>query len=111
MPPPSSTPPLAHHIPIETDPDSLLEAFLTALAEQGIEPYPAQEEAVLEVMTGHHVILNTPTASGKSLVATAMHFKALAEKKRSFYTCPIKALVSEKFFRLCDEFGAQTSEC
>ena len=52
-------------------------------------------------MAGKHVVLNTPTGSGKSLVATALHFKALAEGQTSFYTCPIKALVSEKFFALC----------
>ena len=67
----------------------------------GLTLYPAQEEAILELCAGKHVILNTPTGSGKSLVATALHFKALAEGKTSFYTCPIKALVNEKFFALC----------
>ncbi len=68
--------------------------------------YPAQEEAIFEFVLGNHVILNTPTGSGKSLVATAAHFAALAEGKRSVYTAPIKALVSEKFFALCREFGS-----
>ena len=68
---------------------------------------PAQEEALLELVAGKHVILNTPTGSGKSLVATALHFKAMAEGKRSFYTCPIKALVNEKFFALCELFGPE----
>src|SRR5690349_16747948 len=58
-------------------------------------------------MSGTHVIVHTPTGSGKSLVATAVHFKALAEGRRSFYTCPIKALVSEKFFALCRELGPE----
>ena len=58
-------------------------------------------------MADKHVVLNTPTGSGKSLVATALHFKALAEGKTSFYTCPVKALVSEKFFDLCRLFGAE----
>ena len=62
---------------------------------------------MLELMAGKHVVLNTPTGSGKSLVATALHFKALAEGKTSFYTCPIKALVNEKFFALCAAFGAE----
>ena len=69
--------------------------------------YPAQQEAVLELITGANVILATPTGSGKSLVATAAHFIAVAGKRRSFYTAPIKALVSEKFFALCDTFGAE----
>ncbi|RYE80471.1 MAG: DUF3516 domain-containing protein [Myxococcales bacterium] len=83
----------------------LLERFLDYAVEKGVELYPAQEEAILEIMAGKNVILNTPTGSGKSLVAMAMHFKSIAEGKRSYYTCPIKALVSEKFFALCAEFG------
>ena len=98
---------LIRHLPEEPTSDDLLMGFLAAVEEQGIEPYPAQEEAILELMTGNHVILNTPTGSGKSLVALAMHFKGLAEGKRSYYTCPIKALVSEKFFSLCRDFGEE----
>ena len=56
------------------------------------------------------MILSTPTGSGKSLVAAGAHFAALARTarptQRTFYTAPIKALVSEKFFALCDMFGA-----
>jgi superfamily II RNA helicase len=87
--------------------DAILEGFLEWVIGQGLELYPAQEEAVLEVMAGRHVILNTPTGSGKSLVAVAMHMRSLALGRRSYYTCPIKALVSEKFFALCHEFGAE----
>lgn len=100
---------LTDHLPDRgsTDPDALLDAFITWTAdEQGIELYPAQEEALMEVMTGANVVLSTPTGSGKSLVATGAHFAALAEGRRSFYTAPIKALVSEKFFALVDVFGA-----
>jgi superfamily II RNA helicase len=98
---------LLDYRPREATPDAMLEGFLTAMIDRGVELYPAQEEAVLELMTGKNVILNTPTGSGKSLVALAMHFKALCEGKRSFYTCPIKALVSEKFFSLCKDFGPE----
>lgn len=87
------------------DPDHLFDVFIDWVADKGIDLYPAQEEAILEVLTDHHVILKTPTGSGKSLVAVAMHLHALARGKRSFYTSPIKALVSEKFFDLCDTFG------
>src|SRR5690606_30994982 len=66
-----------------------------------------QEEALLEVMGGRHVVLKTPTGSGKSLVALATHFKAICEGARSFYTAPIKALVSEKFFQWADVLGAE----
>ena len=73
----------------------------------GLSLYPAQEEAILELLGGKHLFLKTPTGSGKSLVAMALHFKAMAEGKVSFYTCPIKALVNEKFFALCEAFGAE----
>jgi superfamily II RNA helicase len=81
--------------------------FLDHVAKHNLLLYPAQEEAVLEIFGGKNVILNTPTGSGKSLVALAMHFKALQEGKRCYYTSPIKALASEKFFSLCQDLGAQ----
>ena len=96
---------LTDHLPGAPDPDGLLEAFTTWTSGHGIELYPAQEEALMEVVTGANVILSTPTGSGKSLVATGAHFTALAAGARSFYTAPIKALVSEKFFALVDVFG------
>src|SRR5204863_3836117 len=67
--------------------------------------YSAQEAAILDLFEEKNVILNTPTGSGKSLVASALHFKAIAQGKRSVYTCPIKALVNEKWLALCREFG------
>jgi len=101
-------PNLAERIPPGgTDsPDEILDLFLGWVADIGFELYPAQEEALLEIMAGHHVILDTPTGSGKSLVAQGLHFKALCEGRTSFYTSPIKALASEKFFDLCRLFGA-----
>jgi superfamily II RNA helicase len=93
--------------PAGADADTILARFMEWVASTGLSLYAAQEEALLELMSGKHVVLNTPTGSGKSLVATAMHFKALAEGKTSFYTCPIKALVSEKFFALCQLFGPE----
>ena len=93
-------------IPAPPEPDSLYDAFVAWVGEQGITLYPAQEEAVIEIMTGSNVILSTPTGSGKTLVATGAQFAAMAQGKRTFYTAPIKALVSEKFFALCDIFGA-----
>jgi len=85
--------------------DALLGRFLDHVAARGLALYPAQESAILELFEEKNVILNTPTGSGKSLVAAALHFKALAQGKRSLYTCPIKALVNEKFLALCREFG------
>src|SRR6267142_2877640 len=85
--------------------DILLGQFLEYTASKRLELYSAQESAILELFEEKNVILNTPTGSGKSLVATALHFKAIAKGKRSIYTCPIKALVNEKFMALCREFG------
>jgi len=89
-----------------TEPDQILDLFLEWVADIGFELYPAQEEALLEIMAGRHVVLSTPTGSGKSLVALGLHFKGLCEGKVSFYTSPIKALASEKFFSLCSDLGA-----
>src|SRR3954454_24233517 len=97
---------LADRIPARPDPDNVLDAFTSWVTEQGISLYPAQEEALIEIVTGANVILSTPTGSGKSLVAAGAHFAALADNRVTFYTAPIKALVSEKFFALCATFGA-----
>jgi superfamily II RNA helicase len=93
-----------------TDPasnDVILSAFLDYLIETGIQPYDHQEQAILELFSGNNVILNTPTGSGKSLVALALHFRAICQKRRSYYTVPIKALANEKFLSLCGIFGPE----
>jgi superfamily II RNA helicase len=87
--------------------DELLDRFLSYAAAKGLELYPAQEEAILALFEGQNVVLNTPTGSGKSLVAAALHFEALSRGRRSVYTCPIKALVNEKFLALCRDFGPE----
>jgi superfamily II RNA helicase len=91
----------------EADSDELLGRFLDYVAGKGLTLYPAQEEAILELFEGKNVILNTPTGSGKSLVASALHFASLAHGRRSVYTCPIKALVNEKWMALCRELGPE----
>ena len=97
------------------DPDSLFDAFSAWVEGRGLALYAAQEEALIEVVSGSNVIVSTPTGSGKSLIAAAAHFVALSARRapasrdgrptRSFYTAPVKALVSEKFFDLCATFG------
>ena len=88
------------------DTDEIYERFFGWVEDvKGIQPWPHQEEAIMDLLAGDHVILNTPTGSGKSLVALAMHFAALCTGRRSYYTAPIKALVSEKFFDLVEAFG------
>src|SRR5580704_9966224 len=96
---------LTELLPETAEPDDLFNAFEGWAADQGLSLYPHQEEALIEIVSGANVILSAPTGSGKSLVATGAHFTALARDDRTFYTAPIKALVSEKFFALCDIFG------
>jgi hypothetical protein len=93
--------------PRDAPSDAILTSFLDYVGARGLNLYPAQEEAILELFEGANVILNTPTGSGKSLVAEAAHYHALVRGQRSFYTCPIKALANEKFFALVRAFGAE----
>ncbi len=87
--------------------DEILDAFLTWLEATGTTPYDHQEEAILELFAGNNVILNTPTGSGKSLVALALQFRAICQKRSCYYTVPIKALANEKFLSLCSTFGPE----
>lgn len=89
----------------EVSAESILDRFLDYVSSKNLQLYPAQEEAILELIDSKNIILNTPTGSGKSLVALALHFDSLSQGRRSFYTCPIKALVNEKFRDLCAAFG------
>ncbi|HEY2428209.1 MAG TPA: DUF3516 domain-containing protein [Acidimicrobiales bacterium] len=99
--------PLAALLPAHATPESVLDAFVGWAASADLTLYPHQEEALLEVVSGSHVIVNTPTGSGKSLVALGAHFSALANGVVTYYTAPIKALVSEKFFNLCATLGSE----
>ncbi|WP_404430458.1 DUF3516 domain-containing protein [Microbacterium lacus] len=99
--------PILDAVPRGAGADEAYEGFVTWALERGLSLYPAQDEAVIEIVSGSNVILSTPTGTGKSLVAIAAHAVALAHGGRSYYTAPIKALVSEKFFALVDIFGAE----
>ncbi|MBM3685131.1 MAG: DEAD/DEAH box helicase, partial [Actinobacteria bacterium] len=96
---------LADRLPEDPSGGAVLDAFLAWCAEQELDLYPHQEEAILELFDGSNVVLSTPTGSGKSLVALALHAASLAAGRRSWYTAPVKALVSEKFFALCRDLG------
>jgi uncharacterized protein YoaH (UPF0181 family) len=89
-------------------PDALLKVISNWASGRGFELYPAQEEALVAVLSGEHVIVSTPTGSGKSLVALGAHLAALSEGRRSWYSAPVKALVSEKFFDLCEVLGPES---
>ena len=90
---------------LRAGPDEAYEAFTEWVSASGTTLYPHQDEALLEIFAGSHAIVTTPTGSGKSLIALGAHVAALAAGRRSWYTAPIKALVSEKFFALCAALG------
>ncbi|HWK76679.1 DEAD/DEAH box helicase [Microbacterium sp.] len=94
-------------LPDGSDADAVYTAFVEWAESTGIQLYPAQDEAVIEIVSGNNLILSTPTGTGKSLVAIGAHFAALVDGRRGYYTAPIKALVSEKFFALVDIFGPE----
>ncbi len=94
-------------VPRTDDPDAVYDALSTWVEQHGLSLYPHQDEAIIELLGGSNVVLATPTGSGKSLVAMAAHAAALAGGRVSFYTAPIKALVSEKFFAYCEIFGPE----
>lgn len=99
--------PLLEHVPTGADPDAVYLGFVEWAASRGLTLYPAQDEAIIEIVSGANVILSTPTGTGKSLVAVAAHAASLSRGGRTYYTAPIKALVSEKFFALVEVFGAE----
>lgn len=99
--------PLLDRAPRPYDADAMYDAFVDWADGRGFALYPAQDEAIIEIVSGANVILSTPTGTGKSLVAVAAHAASVAQGGRTWYTAPIKALVSEKFFQLVDNFGAQ----
>ncbi|KAA9153134.1 DUF3516 domain-containing protein [Microbacterium lushaniae] len=100
-------PTLLDLVPRGADDDAVYTGFVEWARERGLTLYPAQDEAVIELVSGANVILSTPTGTGKSLVAIAAHAASLARGGRTYYTAPIKALVSEKFFALAEIFGAE----
>ena len=87
-------------------PEAIHDAFVEWVESTGKSMYPHQAEALLAAVTGDHIIVATPTGSGKSLIAVQALFTALATGRTGYYTAPLKALVSEKFFDLIGLFGA-----
>lgn len=96
------------HLVAADDEDTAFETFTGWWNQRGLELYAHQDEALLELISGSNVILATPTGSGKSLVAAGAIYFARCRGERAYYTAPIKALVSEKFFELCGIFGAES---
>lgn len=64
-----------------------------------VELYPPQQEAVLAgALEGKNLVLASPTASGKTLVAELCALKHVLERDgKVLYLSPLRALASEKF--------------
>lgn len=72
---------------------------------QGREPYPVQEQAISAIIGGQSVLVTVPTGTGKTMMAKAGIFAALARGQRVVYTTPLRALTEEKFRELSADFG------
>jgi helicase len=60
--------------------------------------YPPQEMALKHgILEGKSVLMTTPTASGKTLIAMMAIYKALKKNRKAVYLTPLRALASEKY--------------
>jgi len=64
-----------------------------------VELYPPQEEAIMAgALEGRNLVLASPTASGKTLIAELCALKHVLERDgKVLYLTPLKALASEKY--------------
>ena len=94
-------------VPEEHDADTLYLTLAEWAGEQGLSFYPHQDEALLELLERQQRRAGDADRLGQ---VAGGHGCAPRGPGRpggsSFYTAPIKALVSEKFFALCEAFGA-----
>ena len=81
------------------DPDELFAAFAAWAEAQGTVLYPAQEEALIELVSGANVVLATPTGSGKSLVATGALYAALAAERTQLLHRPDQGVGEREVLR------------
>ncbi len=66
-----------------------------------------QEEAIKHIKDGHSVIVCAPTGAGKTVIAQEAIRLAIANKKKVFYTAPLKALINQKYSQFCEEYGQE----
>ena len=76
--------------------DSSIRTLLSHLGYSSL--YPPQEMALKHgILEGKNVLMTTPTASGKTLIAMMAIHKALKKNKKAVYLTPLRALASEKY--------------
>lgn len=91
----------------------LPEEFTSFLHDQGfVELFPPQAAAVdAGLLDGKNLLVASPTASGKTLIATLAAYKRIVqEQRKAVYLSPLRALASEKYaeFRnLLERFGVK----
>ena len=91
----------------------LPEEFTTHLNSQGfVDLYPPQAAAVeAGLLQGRNLLIASPTASGKTLIAALAAYKKIVQERRKVvYLSPLRALASEKYaeFRnLLEPFGVK----
>jgi helicase len=76
--------------------DSSIRMLLSHLGYSSL--YPPQEMALKHgILEGKSVLMTTPTASGKTLIAMMAIHKALKKNRKAVYLTPLRALASEKY--------------
>ena len=65
-----------------------------------------QLDAIGHLDAGRSVLVAAPTGSGKTVIAEHAIDRALSERKRTFYTTPIKALSNQKYRDLAEQIGS-----
>jgi len=86
------------------------EGFVEALEALGIEElYPPQSDAIgAGLLEGRSLLVTTPTASGKTLLAALAADRWLLEGRKVVYLTPLRALAYEKAEYLESLLGAKT---
>ena len=79
---------------------------MTDSSDRGFSLDRFQLEAIGHIDAGRSVLVAAPTGSGKTVVAEHAIDRALEDRKRAFYTAPIKALSNQKYRDLTNRIGA-----
>ena len=100
-------PSLIDALPSPWDPDAAYTAFAEWAESRGLPLYPAQEEAISRSSRARTSSSRRRPARASRSSRSARTSPRSRRAGARYYTAPIKALVSEKFFALVDIFGAE----
>ena len=67
-----------------------------------------QLDAISEfnVLEGEHLVVSSPTSSGKTMIGELAALKGVLDRRRAFFLLPLKALVNDKFRHFNRVYGA-----